>query len=124
MAPVAVVQPTDVLSNKLDKLHLAAKPANELKQPDIEYHPDEVKWKARTARRLAEDPSLPDTPLPKGFPRVLTSPLVWEGKDWTDESQWVYNISAEQLDEIENALKHFRGTKPSLFLSSFPSNYS
>ena len=26
--------------------------------PDIIYHPDEAKWKARTARRLKEDVSL------------------------------------------------------------------
>lgn len=77
---------------------------------DLDYQADETKWKARTARRLAEDPSLPNTPLPEGFPRVLTSPLVWEGKDWTDESQWVYNLSLAQLGEIDNALKHIRGT--------------
>lgn len=80
------------------------------KQTDLDYQPDETKWRARTARRLAEDPSLPNRPLPDGFPRILNSPLVWEGKDWTDESQWVYKLSKTQLDEIDNALKHFRGT--------------
>ncbi|KAF5313517.1 hypothetical protein D9611_008500 [Ephemerocybe angulata] len=102
MAPVAVSQPTDILSTKLDKLSLSGS-----KQPDISYHPDEAKWKARTARRLAEDPSLLDTPLPTGFPALLESPLVWEGKDWKDESQWTYNLNDSQLEEIDGALKHF-----------------
>lgn len=106
MAPVAVAPPVDVLSNKLDKLHLAtSKPGAQ--QPDISYHPDEAKWKARTARRLAEDPSLPSTALPEGFPKVLDSPLVWEGKDWTDESQWTYVLNDDQLQEIDSGLKHF-----------------
>ncbi|KAJ3500807.1 hypothetical protein NLJ89_g9628 [Agrocybe chaxingu] len=93
------------------------------KQPDIQYLPNEAKWKARTARCLAENPSLPQTALPGGFPKKLESPLVWEGKDWTDASQWEYKLSAEQLKEIDDALKHFKGlNKPLGYLSpsTFP----
>lgn len=79
------------------------------KQPDIEYHPNEEKWKARTARRLAEDPALVKTPLPAGFPQKLDSPLVWEGKDWKDPETWEYTLSDEQLQEIDDAVKHFNG---------------
>ncbi|KJA17754.1 hypothetical protein HYPSUDRAFT_191935 [Hypholoma sublateritium FD-334 SS-4] len=84
------------------------------KQPDIEYHPNEEKWKARTARRLAEDPALVKTPLPAGFPQKLESPLVWEGKDWTDPETWEYTLSDEQLQEIDDAVKHFNGLGKSL----------
>ncbi|KAJ7677266.1 hypothetical protein B0H17DRAFT_1161472 [Mycena rosella] len=83
-------------------------------QPDIAYHPDEAKWRARTARRLAEDPSLPSRPLPEGFPPRFDGPGVWEGKDWTDEAQWVYELSAAQLEEIDRALAHFEGLDKSL----------
>ncbi|KAF4612412.1 hypothetical protein D9613_004592 [Agrocybe pediades] len=79
-------------------------------QPDISYHPDREKWAARTARRLAEDPSLPTEPLPHGFPRKLESALVWEGKDWKNEAQWVFSLSPEHLKEIDAAVKHFHGT--------------
>lgn len=89
------------------------------KQPDISYHPDEAKWKARTARRLQEDPSLPLTALPEGFPSQLDSPLVWEGKDWDSEKQWVYELSAAQLKEIDDAVHHFHGA----FLSSTYTEY-
>ena len=78
-------------------------------QPDITYHPDRKKWENRTAKRLAEDPSLTSTPLPEGFPKKLVSPLVWEGNDWKNEAQWVFTLSQDHLKEINEAVKHFRG---------------
>lgn len=90
-------------------------------QPDIEYQPDRTKWEARTARRLAADPSLPNKPLPAGYPKKLESPLVWEGSDWKDEKQWIYPLSASDLSEIAHAVKHFRSAccpLPSRTLSS------
>ncbi|KAF8191506.1 hypothetical protein K438DRAFT_1590870 [Mycena galopus ATCC 62051] len=92
-------------------------------QPDIEYHPDEAKFRARTARRLAEDPTLPQRPLPAGYPPSIEGPIVWEGKDWTDESQWVYNLTEEHLAEIDQALAHFESLdKPLGFINkeTFP----
>ncbi|KAF7305190.1 Clavaminate synthase-like protein [Mycena kentingensis (nom. inval.)] len=92
-------------------------------QPDISYHPDLEKFKARTARRLAEDPTLPQQALPPGFPAKTEGPIVWDGKDWTDESQWVYNLSQTQLDEIDQAVAHFNSlNKPLGFISreTFP----
>ena len=83
--------------------------ANQLTQPDIPYHPDEAKWRARTARRLAEDPSLPSTPLPEGFPKRLTGPLVWEGTQYADESLWVHSLSEAELQEIDGAVHYFEG---------------
>jgi hypothetical protein len=109
MATVEVLRPVDFHNTKHANgtpLHVAQLVAT---QPDIEYHPNELKWKARTARRLVEDPTLLTQPLPDGFPQKLISPLVWEGKDWKDESQWVYNLSQEQLEEIDQALRHFKG---------------
>jgi len=61
-------------------------------QPDISYIPDRQKWFNRTAKRLADHPTLLSTPLLEGFPRKLDSPLVWEGKDWKGESQAVAGV--------------------------------
>ena len=80
------------------------------KQPDISYAPDREKWSKRTAQRLSNDPTLLSTPLPEGFPRKLESPLVWEGKHWKDESQWVYDLDSAELIEIDAAVRHFNGT--------------
>jgi hypothetical protein len=82
---------------------------NQGRQPDISYAPDRERWTTRTTQRLAEDPTLLSIPLPEGFPRKLDSPLVWEGKDWKDESQWVYNLSPAELKEIDEAVRHFHG---------------
>lgn len=98
-----ISQLTDALTQKLT---LSADGA---KQPDIEYHPDRAKWKARTTRRLEADPSLPKTALPEGFPEQLKSPLVWEGKDWKDEKEWVYELTEADVKEVDDALKHFHG---------------
>ena len=76
-------------------------------QPDIQYHPDFEKYQARTRHRK-ETESL-QTSLPAGFPQKLTSPLVWEGKDIEQRSDWIYQLSDEQLDEIDTGLKSFKG---------------
>ena len=83
-------------------------------QPDISYIPDRKKWLNRTAKRLTDNPTLLSTPLLEGFPRKLDSPLVWEGKDWKNESQWVYHLSPAELLEIDEAVHHFHG-KPTSF---------
>ena len=82
-----------------------------LYQPDIDYHPDLAKYKACTARRLAQNPELLKATLPPGFPAKVEGPIVWEGKDWTWEDQWVYKLRDEEFQEIEEAMKYFEGTK-------------
>lgn len=108
MATVTISQLTDTLKQTLNITSPAAA-AEAPKQPDIQYHPDKEKWEARTARRLAADPSLPTSALPDGFPKVLDSPLVWEGQDWEEEKEWVYELNASEVKEIDDALKHFHG---------------
>jgi len=120
MATVTVTQITDTLQQQLNISAQSGKDkrsttTDNQKQPDIEYHPDRAKWKARTARRLETDPSLPDTALPEGFPQKLDSPLVWEGKDWKDEREWVYQLKAAEIQEIGDAVKYFHGEYDRVF---------
>ena len=75
-------------------------------QPDIAYHPDWDKYQARAARRLRTE-DLPKT-LPDGFPTELKGELVWDGETIAQEYNWTYVLSAEQLDEIDRALAHFK----------------
>lgn len=76
-------------------------------QPDISYAPDYEKWQARAARRLKEG-NLPKT-LPDGYPVKLAGNLVWEGETVAESYDWTYVLSAEQLDEIDRAVDHFKG---------------
>jgi len=76
------------------------------RQPDITYHPDFEKYQLRTERLKLLRPAKPS--LPHGFPAQLTGDLVWEGKDFTDESQWTLSLSDAQIEEIHDALKQFK----------------
>ena len=92
-----------------NNIKLDGPPGYARSQPDISYHPDREKWQKRTAQRLSEEPNLTSVPLPKGFPNKVDSPLVWEGKDWKNEAQCVFTLTREHLQEIDDAVKHFRG---------------
>jgi hypothetical protein len=76
-------------------------------QPDISYHPDFEKFQLRTERLRAQRE--PDSSLPRGFPSELAGPLVWEGNDFRDESQWTFSLDESQHGEIHQALLHFKG---------------
>jgi hypothetical protein len=79
-------------------------------QPDISYHPDPAKYKLRTERLKSQRPK---AGLPTGFPKQLKGPIVWEGKDFTDEKQWTLCLSEDNLKEIHEALLYFKsGGRP------------
>ncbi|KAL4796862.1 hypothetical protein BDV19DRAFT_397977 [Aspergillus venezuelensis] len=75
-------------------------------QPDIDYAPNYEKWQARAAQRLAEGGL--ETKVPEGFPEQLEGDLVWEDETLAESYDWTYVLNAEQLDEIERALVHFK----------------
>lgn len=80
--------------------------AQVLRQPDIEYHPNFEKYQARSQLRQKTE-SLPTT-IPGGFPAQLQSPLAWDGKDIESRTDWVVELDDTHLDEIDQALKHFK----------------
>lgn len=80
---------------------------NHIKQPDISYAPNYGKYLARAKRRL-ESERLQES-LPPGFPQRLISELVWEGKDIAEKYDWVYKLSPDEIQEIEQGLQHFKG---------------
>ncbi|KAL7946407.1 hypothetical protein V8C42DRAFT_344256 [Trichoderma barbatum] len=46
--------------------------------------------------------------LPNGFPSVLTSPLAWTGQQFDHQPDFIHHLDAEELREIDAALKHFK----------------
>jgi|ERR1700761_2012749 hypothetical protein len=85
------------------------RPDTSLKQPDIGYAPNYEKYLARTKKRL-ENERLEKT-LPPGFPQVLNSELVWEGKSVGENYDWTYVLKPEEIEEIEQALQHFKSKR-------------
>lgn len=81
-------------------------PAGPPGQPDIEYAPDPDKFLARTQRRRETEKL--EQSLPSGFPTKLESDLVWDGKDLAEKYDWNYVLTDADIEEIENALKHFK----------------
>ena len=79
-------------------------------QPDFTYLPDRKNYEARTARRLEQEQL--ETDLPEGFPAQLDGPKLWKGSDFEGkESEWVYQLSEQELQEIDKAVHDFEATE-------------
>jgi hypothetical protein len=74
--------------------------------PDIAYTPDWEKYQARTKKRLATE-NLAQT-LPAGFPSKLKSDFVWDGESIKGKYDWVYELNANDITEVEDALQYFK----------------
>ena len=77
------------------------------KQPDISYAPDFTKYELRTKLRLQSE-EIRSKVLPAGFPQRLESDLVWDGESLPAKYDWTYELTKEDVDELEGALKHFQ----------------
>lgn len=78
-------------------------------QPDITYLPDPVKYKSRIARRLKEEQL--ESSVPEGFPEQLEGPKLWKGSDYEGkENEWVYELTEQELKEIDDAVHEFEAT--------------
>lgn len=74
--------------------------------PDIEYMPYYDKYLARGKRR--QETEKLDKHLPKGFPSHLCGSLVWDPDTIAISYDWNYHLTVADLDEINNALRHFK----------------
>jgi hypothetical protein len=47
-----------------------------------------------------------------GLPRTITGPAAWLGPDMArDERQWLYQLSPQDIAELENAARHYLGLR-------------
>lgn len=95
----------------------AVQVAGPIGQPDIGYTPDLDKYLARVKRRLNTE-TLPKS-LPSGFPQQLKSDLVWTGDKVGETYDWTYELDAAEIEDIENALAHFKCEYASLLVNWF-----
>jgi hypothetical protein len=76
-------------------------------QADIDWIPSFEKYQQRVTRRLKE--ATLEKQVPEGFPASVNYQMCWEGANMTP-SEYVYILSDAEIDEIEHALQHFKGT--------------
>ena len=90
----------------------------DLRQPDIYYTPDLDKYQARQKARLQIE-AVKHASLPPAFPQRLISDLAWEGDRLADTYDWTYVLNGNEVQELEDALVHFRCTEPTVDKKSF-----
>lgn len=86
-------------------------------QPDIDWQPNYAKYSERIQRNKLRRPS--NTELPFGYPREISSPLVWSGADLKEqgEDKYVFHLTSAEIREAEGALEVFKGTIASWYLT-------
>jgi hypothetical protein len=62
--------------------------------------------------------------LPSGFPAVLASPLAWTGQQFEQQPDFIHHLDAEELREIDAALKHFKGMPTIIVNCSRPCSFA
>ncbi|KAK3376488.1 hypothetical protein B0T24DRAFT_592157 [Lasiosphaeria ovina] len=74
--------------------------------PDIEWDPSLDTYLERVKRLASLGEALPRT-LPLGFPASISSPRAWKGSEFEDGSKYIYELSKDDLDEIDAAIRTF-----------------
>ena len=79
----------------------------EVKRPSIKFQPVQAEYEARSERILANLP--PGATLPKEYPKEVTGERLWIGKEVGGVDAFAVQLSSAEIEEIENALKEFKG---------------
>lgn len=93
---------------KIDGLRVAKSFSEQQERSaDIGYEVDEAKYHRRSEGRLRAG-DLPTT-VPAGWPAEVSGPLVWSGDDYSDENEYIYELTDADKVEIVGALNYFKG---------------
>lgn len=86
-------------------------------QPDIDWQPNFTKYSERVKRNKLKRRAMPNTELPTGYPREISSPLVWSGLELREqgEDKYVFHLTSAEIREVEGALEAFKGTTASWY---------
>jgi len=78
-------------------------PSTHADYADIAYEFDENRFATRSKTRRQNEAL--STELPRGWPPILSGPLVWSGPQY-DDASFIYHLSEADNAEILGALKH------------------
>lgn len=78
-----------------------------MSESNISYHPNlmEDTQRNRPRRQLG----IQETDLPAGWPRELAGPLAWKPDEFSDEGEFIYHLTPNDIAEITEALHFFNG---------------
>ena len=115
--PVEVLAPSDPTSSyyssglrekyRLDEFKTPTAAVNLEQYSDLKYAPDEAKYLARSAARVAAGGL--EKEVPAGWPKKLEGPMAWTTTDFPDESKFVHQLTEAEKQEIAKALEYFKG---------------
>lgn len=75
--------------------------------PNIDWVPSFENYMARVDR-LSKSHARTTT-LPPGFPERIEAPRTWTGHEISEEKSYIYVLSEDEVNEIEEALGYFKG---------------
>jgi hypothetical protein len=81
--------------------------------PDIQWMPSHKTFQARVAALDALHLERPKR-VPEEFPSKVIEPWVWSGEDFEGEDEYVIQLGEDDVNEIEDALAHFKLVRPGL----------
>jgi hypothetical protein len=73
---------------------------------DINYHPDLSQYLRRSNAETQSQSRTTDLPL--GWPQRMIGPLAWTPACFHGKREFIYELSAQEHAEIDNALKSFK----------------
>mgnify|MGYP006976733567 CR=1 FL=1 len=88
-------------------IKVAKETGQEIVRPDISWIPSYKVYKDREERLKLLYPNRRTT-LPSEWPAEVKAPRVWSGSDFKSEDEYVVQLSAEDIAEIEAGLAHFK----------------
>ncbi|VUC33980.1 unnamed protein product [Clonostachys rosea] len=96
-------------------LHASSPPATakNIKYAELDYEFDDIAYQKRSLARVTTEKLT--KVLPKGWPADVQGPLSWSGKDFPDETPFIYMISTEENQEIAKLGIKPESVTPELF---------
>jgi hypothetical protein len=75
--------------------------------PEIEWNPSYTTFQSRVEMLFKLQFPRPQT-LPPGFPETIHAPWAWDGPDFQNDQDYIFQLKKQDVAEIEDALKHFK----------------
>jgi hypothetical protein len=84
-------------------------------RPKIEWNPSYSTYQSRV-EMLSKLQFSRLQSVPPGFPKLVEAPWVWDGSDYRNEQDYVFQLEEKDIEEIETAVKHFKSRSSDLVL--------